>query len=323
MAIASITKLMTVLVTLQHAKLSEIVSVAPVAASVGESSIHLRTGERLTVRDLVKAALIQSANDAATALAAYVGHGSVDAFVQLMNQEARKLGLRDTHFARPDGLDAAGHYSSARDVTRLARIAMRSPVIRGIVDERTDTIEGGRTLHTWNDLLGSFPGLFGVKTGHTSRAGWSEVAAARGDGVTIYATLLGSPSRSERNEALAELLAFGLSRYRTVAVIVPWRDYAYARAPYGRAPLRLVAPRKLVRIVRVDRRLGEKVVARATVALPVAKGEKLGEVRIYAGRKLVARSPLIASRAIARPGPLARTEWYAGRTAHHVWSWFS
>ncbi len=322
-AIASITKLMTVLVTLRHAKLDEIVTVAPAAASVGESSIQLRAGEQLTVRDLVKAALIQSANDAATALAAYVGHGSVDAFVQLMNDEAQKLRLRDTHFARPDGLDADGHYSSARDVTRLARIAMRNPIIRGIVDERTDRIEGGRTLHTWNDLLGTFPGLFGVKTGHTSLAGWSEVAAARAEGVTIYATLLGSPSRSERNDALAELLTFGLTRYRTVAVVVPWRAYGYARAPYGRDALRLVAPRKLVRIVRVDRRLGEKVVVPATVALPVAKGQRLGEVRVYVGRKLLARSPLVASRAIARPGAVARSEWYARRTVHHVRSWFS
>jgi D-alanyl-D-alanine carboxypeptidase len=105
--IASITKLMTVLVTLEHAKPSDVVTVAAAATSVGESSIYLRRGERLTVLDLVKAALIQSANDAAVALAVNVG-GSVGGFVQLMNAKAHELGLTDTHFENPDGLDAPG-----------------------------------------------------------------------------------------------------------------------------------------------------------------------------------------------------------------------
>ena len=137
----------------------------------------------------------------------------------MMNAEARKLGLRDTHFANPDGLDAPGHYSSARDVTRLARIAMRNKVIRSVVGHTTATIAGGRTLTTWNDLLSRFPGLFGVKTGHTGAAGWSEVAAARANGVTIYATLLGGATREGRNGDLAALLAWGLARYRTVDLV--------------------------------------------------------------------------------------------------------
>src|ERR671923_645121 len=178
--IASITKLMTVLVTLDRTRLSHVVTVAPGAASVGESSIHLRAGERLTVRDLLEAALIQSANDAADALAYDVGRGDEGRFVALMNARARALRLRDTHFARPDGLDAAGHYSSARDITLLARVAMQRAAVRSIVRERTATIAGGRVLHTWNDLLGTFPGLIGVKTGHTAGAGWCEVGAVRG-----------------------------------------------------------------------------------------------------------------------------------------------
>src|SRR5207247_7457461 len=181
------------------------------AAAVGESTIRLRTGERLTVRDLVEAALIQSANDAAYSLAVFVGDGKLDRFIALMNLKARALGLRDTHFVRPDGLDVAGHYSSARDVTVLARAAMRIRFVRETVRQSTATIGGGRTLHTWNDLLATFPHLLGVKTGHTTAAGWSEVAAARGRGTTIYATLLGSPSRSERNGDLAHLPAGGPS----------------------------------------------------------------------------------------------------------------
>jgi D-alanyl-D-alanine carboxypeptidase (penicillin-binding protein 5/6) len=320
--IASITKLMTVLVALQHARLDDQVTVSRSAAAVGGSTIYLRAGEQLTVRDLVQGALIQSANDAAVALAEHVG-GSQAAFVEMMNAEAARLRLRDTRFVNPNGLDAAGHYSSARDVTRLARIAMKNPVIRAVVAQPTATIAGGRTLHTWNDLLGRFPGTFGVKTGHTAAAGWSEVAAAQVRGVTVYATLLGAPTREGRNVDLQELLAWGISRYRTVNVIAVERVYATAEAPYGRRPLGLVASGRVARIVRVDRPLVEHVVAPTVVSLPVRKGQALGEVRVYAGPKLIARRPLVATRDVARPGVVGRTEWYAGRTLDHVAGWFS
>jgi len=316
---ASITKLMTVEVALEHIRPDAIVSVDPAVTSVGESTVDLAAGERISVRDLLKAALIQSANDAADALAYAVGRGDEIAFVRMMNARARALGLRDTHYQRPDGLDAPGHFSSARDVTRLAEIVMHSAVVRSIVRERTDTIAGGRVLHTWNDLLGSFPGLIGVKTGHTAAAGWCEVGAARGRGFTIYATVLGSPTRSQRNRDLAALLAWGLARYRVVPVFQAKRVYATARVGWGRRPLALVAERPLERAVRIDRALVERVVAPASVELPVFRGERLGSVRVFAGRRLLGTRSLIASRSIARPSFGARVGWYARRTVHHLW----
>ncbi len=321
--IASITKLMTVLVTLEHARLDDVVSVSPEAAAVGESTVHLRAGEQLTVRDLVEAALIQSANDAAWALAAHVGHGSEARFVRMMNRRARQLGLTDTHYVRPDGLDAAGHVSSARDVTTLARILMKKPPVRRIVAMQDATIAGGRRLHTWNDLLGSFPGIVGVKTGHTRVAGWSEVAAARGPGVIVYATVLDGPSRSARNGDLIELLRWGLSRFRVVPLVSAGRAYARAETSYDHGTLALVAPRPLRRAVLVSRPLVERVVVPAGVELPVPKGEPLGEVRVYDRGRLLARSPLVASRSIGEPGALGRARWYLGETAHNMWSWVS
>jgi serine-type D-Ala-D-Ala carboxypeptidase (penicillin-binding protein 5/6) len=319
---ASITKLMTVLVTREHAGLDDVVTVQRQAAEVGESSIYLRPGEQLTVRELIEACLIQSANDAAVALAQYVGKGSVTAFVALMNAKARELGLTETHFVNPDGLDMAGHYSSARDVTRLAEIVMHDPFVRSIVRMRVATITG-RVLHTWNDLLATFPGLIGVKTGHTNAAGWSEVAAAQGRGVTIYATLLGEPTRSARNADLAQLLAWGLAQYRVDPIVSTARVYATAKVPWGERPLGLVASRQIVRVVRVGRPLVERVVTPMVVSLPVRAGERLGEVRVYDRGKLVARAPLVADRSIGRPGLLGRVGWYAKRTLAHVWSWVS
>ena len=211
------------------------------------STINLHAGERITVRDLVEAALIQSANDAADALADYVGGGSSARFVALMNAKARELGLTRTRFTRPDGLDAPGHVSTARDVTKLAEAAMRLRAVRSIVRRRSDTISGGRVLHTWNDLLGLFPGLLGVKTGHTGGAGWCEVGAVRRYGLTLYVTVLGSPTRSQRNADLAALLRWGLSRYRPAWIVRPGRVYLRAAVGYGRAAVPLVPLRPVAR----------------------------------------------------------------------------
>jgi D-alanyl-D-alanine carboxypeptidase len=321
--IASITKLMTVLLALERARPDDVVSAAPYSAGAGESLIRLRAGEQLTVRELVEASLIQSANDAAWALAAHIGRGDVNRFVALMNRRAQQLGLRDTHFVRPDGLDVPGHVSSARDVTELARIAMRKPLVRELVDEKTATIAGGRRLHTWNDLLYSFPGLIGVKTGHTNDAGWSEVAAARGQGVTVYATLLGGRTRAARNADLAELLTWGLGRFRVVPLVRSGHVYARADLPYDKGQVDLVAPKPILYATELDRRFVERVVAPTEVDLPVEEGERFGEVRVYEGARLVARSPLVAARTVSKPGPLGRAGWYAGETVRNMGGWFS
>jgi serine-type D-Ala-D-Ala carboxypeptidase (penicillin-binding protein 5/6) len=316
--IASITKLMTTLVALERADLDDVVTVARPAAAVGESTINLQAGERVTVRDLLRAALVQSANDAATAVALHVGQGSVERFVELMNARARRLGLTDTVFQNPSGLDAPGHVSSARDVTKLARVAMNQPFVR----ETVAIVSGeaaGRTITTWNDLLSTFPRLIGVKTGHTDGAGWSQVAAVRGSGVTIYATLLGGETRAGRNEDLAALLRWGLSRYRPAWVIEANRVYATAATAYDRPRVRLVAAKPALRVVKVDSMLVERVVAPIEVALPVRKGQRLGEVQVLDGEKVVASSPLVAAAAVARPGRLGRVRFYAGRTVHHLW----
>jgi serine-type D-Ala-D-Ala carboxypeptidase (penicillin-binding protein 5/6) len=322
-AIASITKLMTVLLTLEHTRPGDVVLVSPFAAQVGESSANLRPGERLTVRELLAAALIQSANDAADALAFYVGRGSEERFVAMMNTRARKLGLRDTHFVRPDGLDAPGHVSSARDVTFLARYVMNRPLVRELVRQRSATISGGRALQTWNDLLSTYPGVVGVKTGHTSAAGWSQVAAARRRGVTIYATLLGSPDRGTRNADLAELLDWGFSRYRPAPVVAKGHVYAQAELPYGRKPLALVAAGSLTPTVRVRVPLVRRVVAADVAELPVSRGQSLGRVLVYQRGKLLGSTPLVASRSVSSPGLTGRAGWYATRTLEHVGGWFT
>ena len=315
--IASITKLMTVLVVLQHHKLSDVVSVDPRAAAVGESTIDLVPNQKITVRDLVEAALIQSANDAADALALSVSR-DFTAFARLMNAKAHELGLTESHFVRPDGLDASGEYSSATDVTKLARALMRTAFVRATVRRQTATISDGRVLHTWDDLLGVVPDVIGVKTGHTNDAGWCQVAAVREHGVTVYATMLGSPTRSIRNLGLQSLLTWGLAQFRVVPEVQQARVYAFVALPFGKKPLALVAATPMQGVVRLGHPLTERIVAATNTGLPVRAGQVLGRVQIWANGHLLGSRALIATRTVRRPGLAGRLGFYAGRTLHHI-----
>jgi serine-type D-Ala-D-Ala carboxypeptidase (penicillin-binding protein 5/6) len=317
--IASITKLMTVLVALKHLDLDQVVTVPAQAARVGGSRIPLHAGQQITVLDLLKGALIQSANDAADSLAAAASGNDVPLFISWMNERAQQLGLRDTHFVRPDGLDAPGHVSSARDVSVLARVAMRLPLVRSIVREHSDVIEDGSfTVHTWNDLLGVFPGLIGVKTGHTDNAGWCEVAAARRQGYTIYVVILGSPTRAQRNSDLDRLLSWGVSQYRTLTLVAQ-KPYASAALPYGLPAVPLLASKPLTRVVRTGRPVVQRVIAPSAAALPIRQGQRLGRIEVWAGGRLLGTRPLLASRSVARPGLAGRLRWYATRSVHDLW----
>jgi D-alanyl-D-alanine carboxypeptidase (penicillin-binding protein 5/6) len=316
---ASITKLMTALVALEQVRLSDVVTVDPRAAGTGEATVFLRAGERHTVAELLRGMLVRSANDAAEALALYVGHGSQSLFVSLMNAKARELGLTDTTYVNPHGLDAPGHVSSARDTTLLVRYALGVPFIRETLGRALVVLPGDGVFPTTDDLLESWPPLIGGKTGHTAGAGWSETAAASEHGITVYGTVLGSSSRISRNVALETLLQYGLDRYRRVLVIDPGRVYAEAATGYGKPDLALVARHGALRTIRENTPLIERVVAPTSVALPVEAGEPLGSIQIFAGNRLVATANLVASWSVPEPGVGAKLVWYTKRTAHHVW----
>jgi D-alanyl-D-alanine carboxypeptidase len=318
-AIASITKLMTAIVVLEHARLGDVVRVSPEAAGIGESTVYLRAGEELTVAELLRATLVPSANDAAEALALHVGGGSVDRFVDLMNEKAAELGLTDTHFENPHGLDQAGHVSSARDTTALVRFALGIPFIREALSRETLSLPGGRTFTTTDDLLASWGPLVAGKTGHTQSAGWSQAAAAQRGDTTVYGTVLGSDSRGGRNEALRALLTYGLDQYRSVQVIDSSRIYATATTAYGRPDVDLVAPRSVASSIRVGRSLVERVVAPAALALPIVKGDRLGRVEVYDGNRLVASSNLVAAESVPDAGLWAKTKWLATETVRNLW----
>ena len=292
---------MTAIVVLERARLSDVVRVSSRAARVGESTVYLRAGEELTVAALLRAMLVPSANDAAEALALHVGKGSTSRFVALMNAKGDELGLVDTNFENPHGLDARGHVSSARDATILVRYALGVPFIRDALDRSTVVLPGGRDFPTTDDLLVSWPALVGGKTGHTREAGWSQAAGASAGGATVYGAVLGSDTRSSRNGALRDLPTYGLEQYRRIAAIDPGRGYAEAETGYGKGPVELVAPRadreNAARRNAARRACGRAVVGRAPGAEGPASRPGRGLRRKPARRVLQPRGSPVRRRA--------------------------
>lgn len=188
---ASTTKMMTALVTLEHARLDDVVTAGPDVKTVIPSIIGLEPGDKLTVEQMLYGLLLPSSNDAAVALADHVA-GSIPKFAAMMNAKAAELGLKDTHFVTPHGLDVDGHYSSAYDLAMIARAAMQNPTFEKIVSTREYRIEGPPAwlFRSLNDLLGAYPGADGVKTGYTDNAGHCLVFSAMRDGRRAISVVL-------------------------------------------------------------------------------------------------------------------------------------
>ena len=320
---ASITKLMTAIVALERASLDDVATISRFTASIGESTINLVPGERVTLRDLIRAALIQSANDAANAIAAFVGRGSVGRFVELMNARARQLGLDDTHFANPDGLDAPGHYSSAADVTKLARVAMNKPFIRETVGLATATA-AGRPLRNWNDLLSSFPNLIGVKTGHTERRrlvagrGRPPRAASRSTRPCSAARPATAATPTCPRCSRGGSRATGRSGRSTASASTAPRAPRTGRIRSGSSP----RSRRCASSTSSGRcSSGSSCPSRSRC--PSARASGWARCRSLDRGTVVARSPLVAANAVEKPGALGRVGFYAGRTLDHLGGLFS
>ncbi len=216
---ASTTKIMTALVAAERLPLDTVITVDRAAVGVEGSSVYLYAGETLTLEALLYALLLESANDAAVAIA-YGVAGGVSEFAELMNEKARALGLTDTHFENPHGLDAEEHYTTARDLARIASAALAVDALRTIVSTYKRTIpqentDGVRLLVNHNRLLRSYEGCIGVKTGYTRKSGRCLVSAADRAGLLLVAVTLSSQNDWREH---AEMLDFGYSMYESVVL---------------------------------------------------------------------------------------------------------
>jgi D-alanyl-D-alanine carboxypeptidase len=231
LAPASMTKMMTALVALEHASLSDVIRATE--RSLSEPSIiGLDPGDTLSLENMLYGLLLNSGNDAALAIAESVGGGSIDQFVAWMNDRAQRMGLRNTHFANPHGLDQAGHYSSPRDMAEIARIVMAEPTLSRIVGTRQFRVPGppAYLFTTSNPLLGIYPGLDGVKTGFTDDAGRCLAASAVRDGQRLVSVVMNSPNYAGDTATLLDAGFAGVAR-RSLVVPYPGFSSLVARGP--------------------------------------------------------------------------------------------
>jgi serine-type D-Ala-D-Ala carboxypeptidase (penicillin-binding protein 5/6) len=307
--IASATKLMTALVTLERVhRLSTIFTQNDYIPDPVDSQIGLVPGERMSVHDLMLALLLPSADDAAEDLAYNVGHGSVASFVGMMNARARKLGLRHTHYSTPIGLDTPGNYSSASDLVKLSRYLLHeSPFFKRVVALRGAVLHTGRHVRTVvnrNDLVGKVPWINGVKTGHTLEAGYVLVGSGTRDGMTLISAVLGTPSEAARDASTLALLHYGLDNFRLRAPVRKGRVLARLGV-HGRGDLHVgaVAAATFSHVFTRLTRVHLRVRAPDEVTGPLRRHAVIGSVAVFAGRKVVATVPLVLARAVPAPKP--------------------
>ena len=286
--------------------LDEIVRPAPYESTYGESLLELRAGERISVRDLLYGLILRSGNDAAQTLAVAAA-GSVPRFVRQMNRYAAALGLADTHYANPIGLDQPGNYSSAFDLAALTRRLLRIPAFAKIADARTrpaaqsPAAAGGST--TINELLLMAPWVTGVKTGHTFGALYVLVGSGQRKGVELISAVVGAPSDEGRYAANLDLLDYGFSLYRKRTPVKAGEGLAEPSIRYSGGTLPLRAARTVTVGLRRGQRPRLRVRAPAEVEGPVRRGAVLGRATVFVGRRPAGTVALRAGARSLRPAP--------------------
>ena len=311
---ASTTKIMTALVALEEADLDEEVTVSKEAAAFATpaySNVGLFAGDVLSVRELLRATLISSGDDAAYALAEHLGDGSVKDFVAKMNREAQALGLDDTHFENPVGFDAREQYSSARDLAEMARLAMGYPEFREMVATQYATIttqDREIPLTNTNDLLFEYPPATGVKTGTTPGSGPSLVASAAAENESYVSVIL--DAREDRFAASIRTLEHGFAAYDRVNLVAKGKPYGEAGVPYRRGEtVDLVAKENVDGLVDGNSRVGREVRVFEDLPASAGSGTKLGEVVVRVDGERVGESPLVASKGYEEASLWERV-WY-------------
>ena len=310
LAPASVTKVMTMLLIMEAIDSGKIrwedtVTASETAAAKGGSQIYLKVGETMTVEDMVKSIAVSSANDCACAMAEHLA-GSEAAFVERMNARAKELGMNDTHFVNCTGLDdepnAAEHLTCAYDIALMSRELLKNhPDITKYTTIWMDTVRNGTFgLSNTNKLVRFYSGATGLKTGFTSKAGYCLSASAQRDGLGLIAVVMGSETSQDRFAACKQLLDYGFANFALVcpeapesAVAVRLGEQKTVRAvPSGDTELLIDKGQRDSVTVKVE--LEEEVTA------PVSRGQRLGEMTVLAGERILAKVPLVAEDSIAR-----------------------
>lgn len=303
---ASVTKIMTLLLTMEaidegKLKMDDMLTVSDVAADMGGSQVYLEPGEQMTVHDLLKCVAVASANDAATVLAEAVA-GSVDAFVARMNERAGELGMRDTNFENPTGLDdgTVNHTTTARDIAAMSRELLRHDAIFEFTTTWMDTVrDGSFGLTNTNRLVRFYRGCNGLKTGYTSKAKYCISACAKRDGLQLIAVVLGSATRDNRNQTAKELLDYGFANFaafvstpeipESLSVTGGMAD----NIPITAEPFSALLPKGKEKSVRTE------IILPDAIAAPIAEGDPVGKIEYYLDENCIGSTDIRAAGTVA------------------------
>lgn len=306
--IASVTKIMTMLIcmeAIQSGKISmnDSVVASEYACSMGGSQIYLEPGEQMTVEELLKSVAVGSANDASVVLAEHV-MGSESAFVEAMNQRAKSLGMKNTHFVNCNGLDEDNHYSSARDVAIMSAELLKHEKILPFLGIWMDTVRNGQFgLTNTNKLIRFYNGAIGIKTGSTSEAKYCLSSAARRDGLTLIAVVIGAETSNERFSIAKELLNYGFSNYKVETIIEKNSKYDNVSIIKGKKDfVQPVAENSFKRLVnkQTENKIEEKITLKDNIKAPVNKGDVVGKIELIENNNLIGEVNLVSSETVKK-----------------------
>nr|WP_245683859.1 D-alanyl-D-alanine carboxypeptidase family protein [Vulcanibacillus modesticaldus] len=303
---ASLTKIMTMLLVMEaidsgKITLDDKVRVSEYAASMGGSQIFLEAGEEMSVRDLLKGVAVASGNDASVALAEYIA-GSEEAFVAKMNEKAKELGLKNTHFMNSNGLPVKNHYTSAYDIAVISRELLKYEQITRYTGIYQDYLRKNTKNPFWlvntNRLVRFYKGVDGLKTGYTTEAKFCLAATAKRGKFRVIAVVMGAPSTKIRNKEVSRLLDYAFSQYKNEVIYEKNQPVINAKVSKGKKDyVSLITPYQISVLMKKEEKLTnyEKVIiVDENIIAPIEKGEVLGKLQTIKDGKVVQTFPLIA-----------------------------
>ncbi|MFD2617696.1 D-alanyl-D-alanine carboxypeptidase family protein [Terrilactibacillus laevilacticus] len=307
---ASMTKIMTLLLIFKGLdrhdfSLKDKVSVSEHAASMGGSQVFLEPGETMTVDEMLKAITIASANDASVAMAEYIA-GSEKDFVNRMNKEAKKLGLKHTHFKNPTGLPVDGHYSSAHDMAIMAKALLDHEKVLGYTSRYEDYLREDTENKFWlvntNKLIKTYPGVDGLKTGFTNEAKYCLTATATRNNMRIIAVVMGAQTPKDRNKKMAQLLDQAFANYKTKKLINKNHTVKIVNISKSeKQNVPVVTQKPVVLLLKKSdsgKNVKKRMVIKKHLQAPLKAGTVVGYYELRKNNKVLAKTPLVINQDI-------------------------
>ncbi len=299
---ASITKILTALVAIEKGNLTDEVVISEVAVDTHGSIVWLRAGETQTLEDLLYAIMLNSGNDAALAIAEHIGEGSIDKFVNMMNEKAKEIGAYSSNFVNPNGLPAEGHYSTAYDIALITRAALKNPVLREIMGTQTRQWNGmdwQSQLVNLNQLLWQYEGSIGGKTGYTSEAGRCLTTAANRNGMELISVVLGSTSQRIWSDS-TKVLDYGFENYHKLKLVEAGEEILQTELAGVMVPV--LADKDILYLTNKNSdKIPSWKIKLQNLELPLTQGQEIGTLDFVLDDKVIDSVSLVAGENVNKP----------------------